>query len=175
MAAMAVSVVAKAVPTITWVSGWTRLASARISRPPTPGMRRSVITTSNSRVARAATPSCPPAAASTRCPARRRKMARNSRIERSSSTIRMLPVRAAMRVATGLYPTGPPARSAGGNRQLEGHHQRVAADAVLHPGQLPEAEPGIEAGRRVLLAHRQHEAREVGAGRLDEGLHEETT
>ena len=72
MAAMAVSAVAKAVTTITWVSGCRCFDSDSTSSPLPSGILRSVMTTSNSRAAIALRAASASAAASTRCPLRLR-------------------------------------------------------------------------------------------------------
>ena len=101
--------------------------------PSTSGIRKSVMTTSNSRPFKVASASLPPGAASTRWPARRRWMARNSRMERSSSTIRMSPVGWAMGLlplacnqdekTTQVAQTGPIANRAFGSLEQRGQRR----------------------------------------------------
>src|SRR5581483_3739880 len=88
--------------TITWVSGCAALHSASTSSPLASGICRSVITRSYSFAPVARRASAPPATASTSYPARVRKRASSSRIERSSSTTRMLPRAAAPVMSGGL-------------------------------------------------------------------------
>jgi hypothetical protein len=88
-----VSAVANAVTRITSVAGWWARTSRNRPRPSSaPGIRRSVTTTSTGRAASAVTAAAPLSASWTSCPARRRQIARKSRIEASSSTTSTRPM-----------------------------------------------------------------------------------
>src|SRR5438874_1408806 len=120
---------------MTSVVGWLALAASSTSSPEPFPRRRSVRTRSNSSSFSLATARAALASLATSCPSLRRRISRNSRIERSSSTIRIEATRESYQRSGEADGEGRPAT--GQRVDMDG-----AAVGVDDPVDGGEAEPG---------------------------------